>query len=389
MGVVSGDSVSVTGRFFTHAVATDPNSAVNGTPSGTLTFSGSLSALGLLGTGETGMIFDVGAGTSKASFTNFGMTGTLASSGTDPFPARLTVIKHVVNDNGGTASASSFTMDVGVCSFPGLEAPGALLTLKPPVSYLVAEGGPAGYAATFAGDCSGSLASYDIRNCTVTNDDTGPIGTPTPTPTPTPTQPASPTPTPTPTPGGVVTFSDDFNRGNSMTIGSGWVEVSGDLNIVNQHLENATVVGDHAAARPNLVGSIQTVSADFTPTSTNLAPIFGLILRCQDCGTPGVAPRNYYRVYRTTGGSSLLKISKVVAGVETVLKTASIPNPTAGVPFHLQATASNAILTVAVGAVQTGVTDTGATYASGSVGLLIHSGGTSTYQADNFQATVQ
>ena len=97
--LVNGDVLNVTGKFFTHVVATDPNSAVNPKPAGTLTYAGGLAALGLQGSGSAGMIFDVGANTSKASFTNFSITGTLASSGTDPLPGRLTVIKHVINDN--------------------------------------------------------------------------------------------------------------------------------------------------------------------------------------------------------------------------------------------------------------------------------------------------
>jgi RHS repeat-associated protein len=142
------------------------------------------------------------------------------------------------------------------------------------------------------------------------------------------------------------------------------------------------------AAQPTLLGLTQTVSADFTSAGNNAAPTFGVVLRCQDCNTAGVPPSNYYRIYRATGGSSLLKISKVVGGVETVLKTTSIPNPAANVQFHLQGSASGTTLTVSVGAVQTSVTD--GTFTSGAVGILIHSGGGSTpvHQADNFQSTV-
>ena len=183
-----------------------------------------------------------------------------------------------------------------------------------------------------------------------------------------------------------MTFSDNFDRGNSTTLGNGWVEVAGNLDIVSQHLENAGVAGDHMAALPGLPGADQAVSADFTSSGNNLAPSFGLVLRCQDCGTPGVPPANYYRIYRSTGGSSLLKNSKIVGGVETVLKTTSIPNPAAGAPFHLQGSAAGTILSVSVGTVQTSVTD--GTFASGAVGILIHSSGGSTavHKADNFQA---
>lgn len=170
---VSGDGLAVTGKFFGHAVSTDPRSAVNATPSGTLTYSGSLTGLGLQGAGQgqAGLVFDVGASTSKASFTNFQITGSVASSGTDPLPARLSVIKHVVNDNGGTATAPGFTISVGGCSFPGAEAPGSTVFLKPATSLSVAETGPAGYTQTLSAGCTGPLAGGDVKTCTVTNDD--------------------------------------------------------------------------------------------------------------------------------------------------------------------------------------------------------------------------
>jgi hypothetical protein len=188
-----------------------------------------------------------------------------------------------------------------------------------------------------------------------------------------------------------VTFNDNFDRGNSTTLGNGWVEVAGNLDIVSQHLENAAVAGDHMAALPGLPGADQTVSADLTSSGNNLAPSFGLVLRCQDCGTPGVPPANYYRIYRSTGGSSLLKISKVVGGVETVLKSTSISNPVANVPFHLQGIVNGTTLTVAVGTVQTSVTETTGTFSSGAVGIVIRSSGGSTavHKVDSFQATIQ
>ena len=147
------------------------------------------------------MVYDVGASSSRASFTNFGVTGTPAASGTDPFPGRLTVVKHVINDSGGSAPASSFTMSAGGCSFPGVESPGTTLTLKPVASYAVTEAGPGNYTATLSADCSGPLSSGDARLCTVTNDDVGPPP-PTDTPAPatnTPTKTATVTKTPTKT----------------------------------------------------------------------------------------------------------------------------------------------------------------------------------------------
>ena len=69
-----------------------------------------------------------------------------------PPPAHLTVIKHVIIDNGGTASASDFTMQVnGInvfdTSFPGDET-GTTVTLDAG-DFSVTETGPTGYAAYF------------------------------------------------------------------------------------------------------------------------------------------------------------------------------------------------------------------------------------------------
>lgn len=185
-----------------------------------------------------------------------------------------------------------------------------------------------------------------------------------------------------------MTFTDAFDRADSTVLGNGWLELAGDLNITSQQLNNAGS-GEYIAAQPTVVGAIQTVSADFTASATNPSSSFGVILRCQDCGTSGHTPTNYYRIYRATGNSSLLKISKVVGGVETLLKSTSIANPSVGVAFHLQGSASGSTLTVTVGAVQTSVTDT--TFTSGAAGILIHSGGGSNpvHKADNFQATTQ
>jgi prealbumin domain-containing protein len=90
--------------------------------------------------------------------------------------AHLIVIKHVVNDNGGTASASQFTMTIngvtatGGNSFPGQESPGTNKVVTPG-SYSVTETGPSGYSSTFSADCSGTIAAGQTKTCTVTNDD--------------------------------------------------------------------------------------------------------------------------------------------------------------------------------------------------------------------------
>ncbi|HSW90257.1 MAG TPA: hypothetical protein VLH19_05325 [Patescibacteria group bacterium] len=91
--------------------------------------------------------------------------------------AHLTVIKHVINDNGGTASASAFTMNVTGSSvsnpsFPGDEG-GITVTLNAG-SYGVDEIGVTGYAKTLGTNCAGTIANGETKICTITNNDIAP-----------------------------------------------------------------------------------------------------------------------------------------------------------------------------------------------------------------------
>jgi streptogramin lyase len=94
---------------------------------------------------------------------------------TPEFPPTLVVIKHVINDSGGSASASDFTMTVdnpgaNPASFPGAESPGTEVILDPG-AYSVSEEGPNGYTASYSADCTGTLAIGETKVCTITNDD--------------------------------------------------------------------------------------------------------------------------------------------------------------------------------------------------------------------------
>jgi hypothetical protein len=91
--------------------------------------------------------------------------------------ATLKVIKHVVNDNGGTKTAADFTMTisgvnaVGGNSFAGSEA-GVTKTLTSVGAYSVGESSPPGYALTgTSADCFGTIALGQHKTCTLTNDD--------------------------------------------------------------------------------------------------------------------------------------------------------------------------------------------------------------------------
>jgi uncharacterized repeat protein (TIGR01451 family) len=96
----------------------------------------------------------------------------------DDQAATLTVIKHVVNDNGGTAVAADFTLDSGGANdspddFAGAESPGTSVTLDAG-SYAVTETGPSGYTESDSADCAGTIAPGETKTCTVTNDDNAP-----------------------------------------------------------------------------------------------------------------------------------------------------------------------------------------------------------------------
>jgi len=99
-----------------------------------------------------------------------------------PFPPTLDVIKHVINDNGGTAVAGNFTMTVDApgatpATFPGAESPGTEVIINPG-AYSISETGPSGYTVSYSADCTGTLANNQTKICTVTNDDIPPANHP-------------------------------------------------------------------------------------------------------------------------------------------------------------------------------------------------------------------
>jgi len=94
-------------------------------------------------------------------------------------PGELTVIKNVVNDDGGTAVPGDWTMDItgsGVFpnNFPGQSGAGIIVTLDAGAYNVAESGGPSGYAATFSPGCSGTIAGGESRICTITNNDIQP-----------------------------------------------------------------------------------------------------------------------------------------------------------------------------------------------------------------------
>jgi hypothetical protein len=91
-----------------------------------------------------------------------------------PTPATLHIIKTVINDDGGTAAASDFTINVSgtnvsLSSFAGSED-GVDVTLDAG-SYAVTETSLPGYAQSGSVDCSGTIAEGETKTCTITNND--------------------------------------------------------------------------------------------------------------------------------------------------------------------------------------------------------------------------
>ncbi len=108
---------------------------------------------------------------------NLGETKTCTITNDDIPKAQLVVIKNVINNDGGTASASDFTMYVNGNSpspsvFQGSET-GTDVTLYEGY-YYVWESGRSDYSQSSSADCSGYIRGGETKICTITNDDLPP-----------------------------------------------------------------------------------------------------------------------------------------------------------------------------------------------------------------------
>jgi hypothetical protein len=180
-----------------------------------------------------------------------------------------------------------------------------------------------------------------------------------------------------------VTFGDDFARDDSVTVGNGWAEAMGDFSVTAGELRSGPTRAMHMALLPALTGSKESVSASFASTDNNYSPRFGLIMRYRDA-------LNYYTCYRMTGGTSVLRISKVVDGLETVLKSAPVASPGKDVKFLLSCSADSSALTLELGSSRLTVSDS--SFSNGSVGLVMGSvwplgGKGPSHRADDFTAS--
>jgi hypothetical protein len=112
------------------------------------------------------------------------------------------------------------------------------------------------------------------------------------------------------------TFSDDFNRADAEALGNRWVVAPGKY-AIRAGMAVAQAASS-LAVQESVSGGTQSAQAAFIRPTSASGTRFGVVVRYQD-------PRNYYVCYRQVGGSSQWKISKVVNGVERLLKAASVP----------------------------------------------------------------
>jgi hypothetical protein len=178
-------------------------------------------------------------------------------------------------------------------------------------------------------------------------------------------------------------FTDDFERPDAAALDNGWSVGAGSFKIVSGEARNNIVKTLHVAVRPELSGATQSAQATFASGNNNVAPRFGIVLRYG-------APNRYYLCYRQVGGSSLLRISRVVNGVETVLKAVGIYNPVVGKTFTLSCSVNGTALALSLDGVPK-VAATDATFTTGSVGFAMGgaTGGGASHRATTFSATVQ
>ena len=186
-------------------------------------------------------------------------------------------------------------------------------------------------------------------------------------------------------PGGPVpptgpTFTDIFDRPDSPVLGNGWSVISGSLMLQSGEARNQAGSTFSLAVQPGSIGATQTVATSFASTNNNDGPRFGVVVRYRDSS-------NYYMCYRQVGGSSVLRIAKMQNGVETVLKSVGIGNPTLKVLSKISCQASGSTLTLFIdGVMKVSMSD--GTFGTGSAGFMI-SAKVGSHRADNFSAMVQ
>jgi len=99
-------------------------------------------------------------------------------------PPTLTVVKQVINNDGGTQTASDFSVHVlaGAADVAGSPQPGSATGTTyalVPGTYAVGEFTDSRYVGSFSGDCAANgavtLSEGQVKTCTITNNDKPPV----------------------------------------------------------------------------------------------------------------------------------------------------------------------------------------------------------------------
>lgn len=181
----------------------------------------------------------------------------------------------------------------------------------------------------------------------------GPGPGPSPSPTPTPTPPPAP-------PSIGKSLSDNFDR-SSGALKNSWSVIHGELNIKSGKAVSGLTKAYHTAIQPGFTGANMSASAVFAKVSKTGASRLGVILRFVD-------ENNYYFIGRQTGGSSQLKIVRVLNGIEKILGKVNLRNPTTA--FQITGRGRGSTLTLELDGV-TKLTVTDSSFAMGAVGLHV------------------
>jgi hypothetical protein len=120
----------------------------------------------------------------------------------------------------------------------------------------------------------------------------------------------------------------------------------------------------------------------FTMSKGNSAPRFGLYARFVD-------DENHYVCYRQAGGTSALRVARVVNGVEKILKAVRIPNPNRGQSFTIGCQVSGNTITAWIGEKRVTAVDESLT--TGATGFLMGPtrGPSAPIGGDDFQVVVR
>lgn len=173
-------------------------------------------------------------------------------------------------------------------------------------------------------------------------------------------------------------FVDDFNRADSTSLGSNWIELHGeDYKIASDKLVTVSTKDSRTAIVSSINAENITAGAYFMQSSSG--GVEGLILRYQDS-------KNYYLFYRSIGSSAVVRIIRVVNGKsKTLISAAYNYNTIKNFTLNASAIGSNLTLIYNEGKSQISIIDT--SFSSGSVGL--YSSSSTVNFIDNFTVIVK